>query len=73
VTTSSEHPAESLLPEETHAPRGDPVRPRPRIVEGPVSAPVADDADAYSGAPRALFPPSSTPRPCGTASRRRCS
>src|SRR6185369_16585995 len=47
VTTSSERPAESLLPEETHAPRGDPARPRPRIVEGPASAPVADDADAY--------------------------
>jgi PAS domain S-box-containing protein len=47
VTTSSERPAESLLPEETHAPRGDAPRPRPRIVEGPISAPVADDADAY--------------------------
>ena len=47
MTTSSERPAEPLLPEETHVPRDVPARPRPRVVEGPISAPLAEDGHAY--------------------------
>ena len=48
MSTSSERPAEPLLPEETHGPREVPARPRPRVVEGPISAPLTDDAHGYA-------------------------